>query len=87
MNDRQGKAFLLKKYSYKVGNGDHRRIDELITDEADREIAVDLELKACARAEREAVRSGRMTREQILEGQAKVWREVMREEIEKASVR
>lgn len=87
MNARETKAYLLKKYGYRVGNGDHWTIDELIPDEADRELAIDLELRLCARYEREAVRSGRMTREQILEGQAKAWREVYRQEIEKAIVR
>ncbi len=86
MNERQKRAYLMKKYGYCAGRGFHRRIDELILDEGDREIAVDLELKACARYEREAVRSGRMTWEEILRGQAKTWKEVTMDR-EKANVR
>ncbi len=82
MNTREKRAYLERKYGYRAGRGFHRRIDEIIPDEADREIAVDLELRACARYEREAVRSGRMTWEEILRGQAKSWREVARDMIE-----
>lgn len=87
MNNREAKIYLMKKYGYKLGAGDHRKIDELIPDEADKEMAIDLELRAIARYEREAVRSGRMTWEEIHRIQTQTWKEVYRQEIEMANVR
>ncbi|HOV62801.1 MAG TPA: hypothetical protein PLG43_02840 [Spirochaetia bacterium] len=84
MNERQKRLYLKEKYDFKIGCQDD--LDK-IADLDDEILAIDLELRACARAEREAVRSGRMTWEEIYKGQLKTWREVYREELEKTNVR
>jgi hypothetical protein len=87
MNEKQAKAYLRKKYGYKIGNGDHRTIEKLIDDDDDREMAIDLELKNISRIEKAAVRSGRTSWQEIHRVQTETWKEVLREEMEKAIVR
>ncbi len=71
MNERQKRAYLKEKYSYKVGCQDDL---EKIIDLDDEIMALDLELKNIDRIEHELVKSGKMSMKQIREMQEVAWK-------------